>query len=978
MQKLNFNIIVILFLVCISINLNAQRLDHVLGEVIVEVKNDRGLRELMKDLSSLNLSNSTLEAKQILSEPMNLWVVKTDPNQINEIQLLERITMHPEVLLAQKNHITQLRTIPDDPLFNNQWQYINTGQNGGVIGADIDMDLAWDIATGGLTTEGDTIVACVIDEGFNGEHPDFGQNLWVNNQEIPDNEIDDDGNGYIDDFLGWNARDNNNSDNVYIGGSHGTPVAGIVGAKGNNGIGVSGVNWDVKLMLVIGGGPESTALAAYAYPYTMRKLYNETNGEKGAFVVCTNASWGVDFASPEDAPIWCEFYNLLGEVGILNFGATINGNYNIDEVGDLPTACESNFLVTVTNLNKEDEKITGAGYGERSIDLGAYGEQTYTLTSGAYGGFGGTSGATPHVAGTAALLYSANCPEFIALSKSNPSQAALVAKDCILFGVEPNQSLEGITTTEGRLNANNALENLMSICGDCNAAYGGEVGALTDQSGIVTWYDNGNTGNTSIRYRALGEMEWIEIDDVTSGYQFIGLTGCTPYEFQTKTICDSISNPKYSYPKIFYTEGCCNSPSGINIQFTDQMAIIQWDDVFAANSYVIEWKNVADEVWMSEDVSGDNIFIIDGILECEFYEFRIKSQCSTSNESDYSGIYKIDNECEACTQEYCSFTSKDIGDEWIESVEIVDVFTNLSGVSENGYETFFGKFNIELNRNKEYSIILTPEHSGELYTEYFSAFIDFDQDGFFGNNENIFNSEQGTTESVMGAFTVPNEAVEGITRMRVVMRFGEINGPCDDFGFSYGEIEDYCVTIAASLDCPTQFSAVVTDTTLNSLTFELLESDIVDSSLLIFREKGMQDFDTITSPDNTILISDLINCTLYEYKSGYICQGETLIDSSIFEISTKCDVGVAEIDPLDLNIYPNPSFGNITIDFNRPAFSSATLDLLSFDGKSYALDTKIKKGDTSISVETQSIPSGVYILRMNFDSQIIIKKWIKY
>src|SRR5690606_36199811 len=141
--------------------------------------------------------------------------------------------------------------------------------------------------------------------------------------EIPNNGIDDDGNGYVDDFLGWDAdaADDDITGGTF-GGGHGTPVAGIVGAKGNNGIGVTGVNWNVKLMIVVGGGNEAQAIAAYSYPLSLRKLYNQTGGQRGAFVVSTNASWGIDFTQASTAPLWCAMYDTLGAYGILNAGAT--------------------------------------------------------------------------------------------------------------------------------------------------------------------------------------------------------------------------------------------------------------------------------------------------------------------------------------------------------------------------------------------------------------------------------------------------------------------------------------------------------------------------------------------------------------------------------------------------------------------------------------------------------------------------------
>ena len=125
-------------------------------------------------------------------------------------------------------------------------------------------------------------------------------NHWVNAAEVPGNGVDDDGNGFVDDYNGWNAS--SGTDAISAGG-HGTSVSGMIGATGNNGNGGAGVNWDVDIMQIqMGGLTESNVIAAYNYPYTMRNLYNTSNGTQGAFVVATNASWGIDGANPANYP----------------------------------------------------------------------------------------------------------------------------------------------------------------------------------------------------------------------------------------------------------------------------------------------------------------------------------------------------------------------------------------------------------------------------------------------------------------------------------------------------------------------------------------------------------------------------------------------------------------------------------------------------------------------------------------------------
>ena len=328
----------------------SQSLEFVQGELLIQLKDDRSITEMDR-----SFAGEPLIFTEVTQIPVSIWKVQFDFNKINSIELLSSLKKDNRIAFAQVNHLIEERVIPNDPQFDMQWQYLQLTGNGGT-NRDLDADLAWDISTGGVTPLGDTIVVCVIDDGLDLDHEDFGDNIWVNHREIPNNGIDDDGNGYIDDVNGWDTYNNNSE--VGQDGSHGTPVAGIIGAQGNNGIGVTGVNWDVELMIVRGGGNEANALASYAYPYYFRKLYNETDGAAGAFVVSTNASWGTNFGNPADAPIWCNFYDSLGVQGIISCGATANLNIDIDIEGDLPTGCSSDYLICLlyTSPSPRDQR----------------------------------------------------------------------------------------------------------------------------------------------------------------------------------------------------------------------------------------------------------------------------------------------------------------------------------------------------------------------------------------------------------------------------------------------------------------------------------------------------------------------------------------------------------------------------------------------------------------------------------------------
>jgi len=406
------------------------------------------------------LKNTNFNLNRKLVRRLNIWEVSIDGNKFkNEAIALSEIRTYTEVVYAQLDHLVSPRLIPNDPEFNQMWDMNNTGQGGGTNNADIDAPEAWDITTGGLTALGDEIVVAVVDGGVQTSHTDLVANIWVNENEIPGNGIDDDNNGYVDDINGWDAY---SDDGSIPSDSHGTHVAGTVGAVGNNGNDVVGVNWDVKIMSVAGStGSTSTISIAYGYVLDQKSLWLETNGEFGANVVATNSSFGVDYADCNSGsyPVWNDLYNSMGEVGILSAAATINSNQNVDSIGDVPTGCDSDYIISVTNTTNNDVKYNSAGYGATTIDLGAPGTNICSTvpTNSVSCSYTGTSMATPHVAGAVGLLHSVSNPSLAQQCIDDPGTCALFLKQTLLDNTDPLASLNGVTVSGGRLNIFNAV-----------------------------------------------------------------------------------------------------------------------------------------------------------------------------------------------------------------------------------------------------------------------------------------------------------------------------------------------------------------------------------------------------------------------------------------------------------------------------------------------------------------------------------------
>jgi len=342
--------------------------------------------------------------------------------------------------IAEADHVAFLSAIPNDTEFDLLWGLYNDGSFiGSVAGADIGAEPAWNLGTGNAS-----VVVAVIDSGMQLNHPDLQDNLWTNTGEIPDNGIDDDLNGFIDDVHGWDfvgnnwfpgdglSPDNDPSDE----NGHGTHVAGTIGAVGNNGTGVTGVNWNVSLMpLKIGAFFSfiSTSAALEATNYAVMEGAKFLNNSYGGPI------------RPEDEvpPVLFEDAIRNAELNdVLFIAAAGNDSTDNDEAPQYPASYELTNVISVAATDWADELADFSNFGESSVDLGAPGDFILSTYPGSdYVFISGTSMAAPQVTGAAALFKSQQ-PGF--------SGAAIRAR--MFNTVDSLPSLDGLVATGGRLN----------------------------------------------------------------------------------------------------------------------------------------------------------------------------------------------------------------------------------------------------------------------------------------------------------------------------------------------------------------------------------------------------------------------------------------------------------------------------------------------------------------------------------------------
>ena len=367
---------------------------------------------------TINIRNNNKKKTKVTSEQL--------------ISLMKKMRQSGHFEYVEPDWIVSITQTPTDSAYTDGslWGLKNTGQSSGTTGMDVNAEPAWAINPGSPS-----IVVGVVDTGIRYTHQDLAGNMWVNPDEIPGNNIDDDNNGYIDDVHGINAI--NNDGDTMDDNDHGSHCAGTIAATANDSGRIVGVAYGVKLMALKfinadGNGATSDAVKCIDYAIS-----------EGVDVLST--SWG----SGRYSATMLNIIRAANDAGILFIATAGNGSSNTDISANFPSNYEVENVISVAAIDRNGNLANFSNYGQTTVDIGAPGVDILSSTSGSdteYSSFSGTSMATPYVAGVAALVLS----QF-------PSASVIEQKNRILSTAATLSSLTGKTLTGGMVDAHAAL-----------------------------------------------------------------------------------------------------------------------------------------------------------------------------------------------------------------------------------------------------------------------------------------------------------------------------------------------------------------------------------------------------------------------------------------------------------------------------------------------------------------------------------------
>lgn len=425
-----FKTVGMLGLLSLSFQLNAKEAEYIPGEYIVKIK------PMFNTMSARTLSQ-TLKSYVKSSIPEGNLVVVQRPVFELANSAMKTLSENPYVEYVEPNYIYRAEKTPNDPDFGKLWGLKNVGQSDGkqtgVAGVDIDVEKAWDITTGS-----DDVLVAVIDTGMDYNHSDLKDVVYTNQAEANGKDgVDDDNNGYVDDVHGMNfVTDNKPTGNPLDDHGHGSHCSGTIGARGNDGKGIVGVNWNVKILPVKflskdGGGSLEGAIKAIDYATKMKAR------------IMSN-SWG----GGGESQALKEAIQRAHAAGALFVAAAGNDSANNDSDPHYPSNYNVPNVLSVAALDNKGNLASFSNYGKKTVHVAAPGVNIYSSTVGGYDSWSGTSMATPHVSGVAALLAAAE-----------PNLTNLELKARLMGTVKPMGTMKARVSSGGLVNAYLALTN---------------------------------------------------------------------------------------------------------------------------------------------------------------------------------------------------------------------------------------------------------------------------------------------------------------------------------------------------------------------------------------------------------------------------------------------------------------------------------------------------------------------------------------
>ena len=646
----------------------------VAGELLIGFEGNlaESMRSMQYDevLSALPPELHSLPAPQMFdaqqgSSLTTLWNIDDDANVADWIA---ELSGQPGIAYVEPNYTVEIDvTIPNDTRFGELWGLNNAND------ADIDAPEAWDRTTGSLTP-----IVGVIDTGVDYSHRDLYRNIWINQGEVPAGVIDDDqdgfitlrdlqndgipdsnangyidagdllqsiasggwedgidndGNGFTDDLVGWDFVNGDN--NPLDDHAHGTHVSGTIGASGNDDYGVAGVNWDVQIMglkflSAAGSGTLAGAIAAIDYAT-----------ENGAWL--TNNSWGGGGFSTalQDAIVRSE------SAGMLFVAAAGNSSLNTDINPEYPAAYNNPNIISVAATTRTDGLASFSNFGVTTVDLGAPGQDILsTFPNNQFGSFSGTSMASPHVAGAAALAWS-----------FNPTANWEEIKAGILDGTDPTPALQGITATGGRLNASQMLDSVISRKGQIffdESVYRGTsevsivlrdadlVGVATHDITLSAPNDSETVVLTAVANNP-GEFTGtvrLSLTDPSSATSLLVADGETIIARYDDADSDGQGTPATATDTAVIDE---QPPtiSQVEAEVNGVSAVITWTTDELADSQV-SYRLANQDTWVTatdNELTTSHTVTLRGLISETPYEFQVTSRDEAGNEFTDSGPY---------------------------------------------------------------------------------------------------------------------------------------------------------------------------------------------------------------------------------------------------------------------------------------------------------------------------------------------------